>query len=81
MVNPRQQNSSTNTDASVKILEDNASATGIVLGRIYYGPTLALNYHEPTVDPRTPDIIVTPQRWCHLLRQQSETGRVRWFRP
>jgi hypothetical protein len=53
-------NSSTNTDASVKILENNASATGIALGQIYYGPTLALNYHEPTVDPRTPDIIVTP---------------------
>jgi hypothetical protein len=53
-------NSSANTDASVKILEDNASATGIALGQIYYGPTLALNYHEPTEDPRTPDIIVTP---------------------
>jgi hypothetical protein len=53
-------NSSANTDASVKILEDNASATGIALGQIYYGPTLALNFHEPTKDPRTPDIIVTP---------------------
>jgi hypothetical protein len=53
-------NSSANTDASVKILEDNASATGIALGQIYYGPTLALNYHEPTEDPRTPDIIVAP---------------------
>ena len=53
-------NSSTNTDASVKILENNASATGIAMGQIYYGPTLALNYHEPTADPRTPDIIVTP---------------------
>ena len=53
-------NSSSNTEASVKILEDNASTTGIALGQIYYGPSLALNYHEPTVDPRTPDIIVTP---------------------
>jgi hypothetical protein len=52
--------SSSNTEASVKILEDNASTTGIALGQIYYGPSLALNYHEPTVDPRTPDIIVTP---------------------
>ncbi|MGB8537972.1 MAG: alkaline phosphatase family protein [Acidobacteriaceae bacterium] len=52
--------SSTDTDASVKILEDNASATGIALGQIYYGPTLALNFNDPTVDPRTPDIIVTP---------------------
>ncbi len=53
-------NSSTNTDASVKILEENASATGIALGQLYYGPSLALNYNDPTVDPRTPDIIVTP---------------------
>jgi Type I phosphodiesterase / nucleotide pyrophosphatase len=52
--------SSSNTEASVKILEDNASTTGIALGQIYYGPSLALNYNEPTADPRTPDIIVTP---------------------
>jgi hypothetical protein len=51
---------STDTDASVKILEDNASSTGIALGQIYYGPTVSLNYNDPTVDPRTPDIIVTP---------------------
>ena len=51
---------SSDTDASVKILEDNASATGIALGQIFYGPSLALNYNEPTVDPRAPDIIVTP---------------------
>ena len=31
-----------------------------LLGQIYYGPSLALNYNDPTVDPRTPDIIVTP---------------------
>ncbi|HEV2298039.1 MAG TPA: alkaline phosphatase family protein [Candidatus Acidoferrales bacterium] len=53
-------NSSSDTDASVKILENNASASGIALGQIYYGPSLALNYNDPTVDPRTPDIIVTP---------------------
>jgi len=53
-------NGSSNTDASVQILEDNASATGIGLGQIYYGPSLAINYNDPTVDPRTPDIIVTP---------------------
>jgi hypothetical protein len=52
--------SSSDTDASVKILEDNASATGIGLGQLYYGPSLSLNYDDPTVDPRTPDIIVTP---------------------
>ena len=54
-------NSSSNTDAAVQILEQNASATtGIGLGQIYYGPSLILNYNDPTVDPRTPDIIVTP---------------------
>ena len=52
--------SSSDTDASVKILEDNASASGIALGQIYYGPSLSLNYNDPTIDPRTPDIIVTP---------------------
>jgi len=51
---------SSDTDASVKILEDNASGSGIALGQIYYGSSLALNYNDPTVDPRTPDIIVTP---------------------
>jgi hypothetical protein len=49
-------------DAAVKILENNAAAIG--LGEIYYGPTLALNYGvggwEPGLDPRSPDIIVTP---------------------
>jgi hypothetical protein len=52
--------SSSDTDASVKILEENASATGIALGQIYYGPSLSLNFNDPTVDPRTPDIIVAP---------------------
>ena len=51
---------SSDTEASVKLLEDNASASGIALGQIYYGPSVALNYNDPTVDPRTPDIIVTP---------------------
>jgi Type I phosphodiesterase / nucleotide pyrophosphatase len=49
------------TDAAVTILEANPSTTtGIGLGQIYYGPSLFLNYNDPTVDPRTPDIIVTP---------------------
>jgi Type I phosphodiesterase / nucleotide pyrophosphatase len=52
--------SSSDTDASIKILEDNASVTGIALGQLYYGPSLAINYNDPTRDPRTPDIIVTP---------------------
>src|ERR1700735_1008809 len=52
--------SSADTSAAVEILEANASPAGIELGQIYYGPSLALNYNDPTVDPRTPDIIVTP---------------------
>jgi len=52
--------SSADTDASVTLLENNASASGIALGQIYYGPSLILNYNDPTKDPRTPDIIVTP---------------------
>jgi type I phosphodiesterase/nucleotide pyrophosphatase len=52
--------SSSDTDASVKILEANASGSGIALGEIYYGPSLAINYNDPTLDPRAPDIIVTP---------------------
>jgi len=51
---------SSDTEASVKILEENASASGIALGQIFFGPSLTLNYNDPTVDPRTPDIIVTP---------------------
>jgi arylsulfatase A-like enzyme len=49
------------TDA-VALLEKKASAIG--LGELYYGPTLALNFNigglGPYQDPRTPDIIVTP---------------------
>jgi hypothetical protein len=47
---------------AVELLEKNAAAIG--LGEIYYGPTLALNYNvgglDPGEDPRTPDIIITP---------------------
>jgi hypothetical protein len=53
--------SSFDTDAAVAILEANPSTTtGIGLGQIYYGPSLSLNFNDPTFDPRTPDIIVTP---------------------
>jgi Type I phosphodiesterase / nucleotide pyrophosphatase len=49
-------------NAAVELLEKNATAIG--LGQIYYGPSLALNYGvgglDPGEDPRTPDIIVTP---------------------
>jgi len=51
---------SSDTVNAVQILEGDASATGIALGQLYYGPSLALNYNDPTQDPRTPDIIVTP---------------------
>ena len=44
----------------MSLLEANAGPTGIALGQIYYGPALSINYNDPTVDPRTPDIIVTP---------------------
>ena len=50
------------TDQAVTLLEANRAATGI--GQIYYGPSIALNYNwaglPPNGDPRTPDIIVTP---------------------
>jgi hypothetical protein len=50
------------TDAAVALLEANRAATGI--GQIYFGPSVALNYNwpglSPSGDPRTPDIIVTP---------------------
>ena len=48
--------------AAVDLLEENAAALG--LGQIYYGPSLALNYNvgglDQGQDPRSPDIIVTP---------------------
>src|SRR5271156_6737195 len=70
--------SSADTEASVKILEDNPStSTGIGLGQIYYGPSLSLNYNDPTRDPRTPDIIVTPNvgvTYSGSKAKQSEHG-------
>jgi hypothetical protein len=71
-------NSSSNTAASVAILEANASTTtGIGLGQIFYGPSLTLNYNDPTVDPRTPDIIVTPNvgvTYSGSTKKQEEHG-------
>jgi hypothetical protein len=53
---------SSQTNAAVAILEANQKQIG--LGTIFYGPTLALNYNTPGLppngDPRSPDIIVTP---------------------
>jgi len=49
-------------EKAVEILESDATEIG--MGEIYYGPSLALNYNvgglESGDDPRTPDIIVTP---------------------
>ena len=50
------------TDAAVALLEANTKTIGA--GQIFYGPSVALNYNTPGLppngDPRTPDIIVTP---------------------
>ncbi len=63
-------------DAAVKILEGNATVLG--LGEIYYGPTLALNYGVgglgPGLDPRTPDIIVTPNVGVTYLGSTTMIG-------
>ena len=51
-----------NVNTAVELLENNAGPIG--LGQIYYGPSLALNYNVgglgAGLDPRSPDIIVTP---------------------
>jgi hypothetical protein len=67
------------TGEAVQLLEDNAAQVG--LGQIYYGPTLALNYNPPGLpahgDPRTPDIIVTPNTgviYTGSLKKQEEHG-------
>jgi len=53
---------SANTQTAVNMIEANAAKVG--LGQIYYGPSLSLNYNKPGLppngDPRTPDIIITP---------------------
>ena len=70
-------NSSSNTDAAVTILENNADAAGIALGQIFYGPSLALNFNDPTIDPRTPDIIVAPNvgvTYTGSTKKQEEHG-------
>ncbi len=55
-------NDASDTVPAVQLLEANPTVIG--LGQIYDGPTLALNYNVPGLppdgDPRTPDIIVTP---------------------
>ena len=62
--------------AAVQLLETNAGAIG--LGQIYYGPTLALNYNigglGPGLDPRSPDIIVTPNVGMTYIGTGSAIG-------
>ena len=69
---------SSDTLTAVGMLEADPSATtGIGLGQIYYGPSLILNYNDPTVDPRTPDIIVTPNigvTYSGSTAKQAEHG-------
>lgn len=63
------------TDA-VQTLETNAAAIG--LGQIFYGPTLALNYNVggwlAGQDPRSPDIIVTPNVGVTYIGAGSALG-------
>ena len=68
------KNSSDTTNA-VKLLQANAPLLG--LGQIFYGPALAINYNDPTQDPRTPDIIVTPNHgvvYTGSHKKQEEHG-------
>jgi arylsulfatase A-like enzyme len=70
---------SSQTDNAVAILEKNGAA--IALGTIFYGPTLELNYGKPGLppngDPRTPDIIITPNPgviYTGSSKKQEEHG-------
>ena len=68
------------TGAAVALLEANAKAAGI--GQIFYGSSLAPLYGKPGLpqagrDPRTPDIIVTPNVgviYTGSLKKQAEHG-------
>ncbi len=68
-----------NVGSAVDTLEQNAA--GIGLGEIFYGPTVALNYNVPGTgpgqDPRTPDIIVTPNvgvTYSNSTKKHAEHG-------
>jgi hypothetical protein len=69
-------NKGASVTAAVQVLESNAAAIG--LGELYYGPTLALNYNvgglEPGQDPRSPDIIVTPNVGMTYIGTGSALG-------
>jgi len=70
---------SSQTNAAVSLLEANGSQ--IALGTIFYGPSLALNYGTPGLapngDPRSPDILVTPNPgvvYTGSSKKQEEHG-------
>jgi hypothetical protein len=68
-------NSPSQTPDAVNLLQSKAPLLG--LGQIFYGPTVALNYNDPNVDPRTPDIIVTPNHgviYTKSTAKQEEHG-------
>jgi hypothetical protein len=53
-------NSKVATANAVAALEANAATIGANGGEIFYGPNLGLMFNDPAFDPRTPNIIVTP---------------------
>jgi hypothetical protein len=69
-------NKGASATSAVQLLESNAAAIG--LGEIYYGPTLALNYNlgglDAGEDPRSPDIIVTPNVGVTYIPAGSALG-------
>jgi hypothetical protein len=66
------------TDKAVALLETNKTEIGA--GQIFYGPSVSLNYNTPGLppkDPRTPDIIVTPNVgviYTGSAKKQEEHG-------
>ena len=73
-------NPGASTTDAVGLLETNATAIG--LGQIIYGPQLAMMFNKPGLpadggDPRTPDIIVTPNIgvvYTGSSKKQAEHG-------
>ena len=69
-----------NVATAVAELETDKTEAGI--GQIFFGPTLALNFNQPGLpsaggDPRTPDIIVTPNVgviYTGSAKKQEEHG-------
>ncbi|HYP58429.1 MAG TPA: alkaline phosphatase family protein [Beijerinckia sp.] len=53
-------NSPAATENAVAALQANAATIGADGGEFFYGRNLALMYNDPSVDPRTPNVIVAP---------------------